>query len=189
MMVTTTSRIRSSIKTFTHGFVESRRCSLKFCSNCAQGDSVPILFPLGKDGHALVTSLRLSLRFRFSDEFMYIDEEIYDAQSGDLIQTIGQSLVCDRDSKQWLLNAGRYRVYGVSDSVMATSTEQVTPHHNSIGTVQLTPATRVKVEHAEEVIIILSDDSDGNSPAVASPIISPLVNCALPESSQSLQFR
>jgi hypothetical protein len=42
----------------------------------------------------------------------------------------------------------------------------------------------VKVEHAEELITILSDDSDGNSPIVASPIRSPLINSSLPESSQ-----
>jgi hypothetical protein len=67
---------------------------------------------------------------------------------------------------------------------MAASTELVTSHLSSTGTVQLTPATRVKVEHAKALITILSDDSDGNSPAVASPIRSPLVNCLLPESSQ-----
>jgi hypothetical protein len=134
---------------------------------------VPISFPLGNDGVALVTSIRLSLRFQMSEDFMFIDEEVYDAQSGDLIHTIGQSPVCDGDTKQWLLNAGRYRVYGVSDSVMAASTKLVTPHRSSTGTVQLTPITRVKVEHAEELITILSDDSDGNSPVVASPIGSP----------------
>jgi hypothetical protein len=42
----------------------------------------------------------------------------------------------------------------------------------------------VKVEHAEELITILNDDSDRNSPVVASPIRSPLVNCSFPESSQ-----
>jgi hypothetical protein len=42
----------------------------------------------------------------------------------------------------------------------------------------------VKVEHAEELITILSDDSNGNSPVVASPIRSPLINSSLPESSQ-----
>jgi hypothetical protein len=42
----------------------------------------------------------------------------------------------------------------------------------------------VKVEHGDELITILSDDSDGNSPVVASPIISPLINNTLPESSQ-----
>jgi hypothetical protein len=69
---------------------------------------VPISFPLGIDGVAHVTSLRLSLRFQMSEDFMFIDEEVYDAQFGDLIHTIGQSLVCDGASKQWLLNAGRY---------------------------------------------------------------------------------
>jgi hypothetical protein len=145
---------------------------------------VPISFPLGNDGVAHVTSLRLSLRFQMSEDFMFIDEEVYDAQSGDLIHTIGQSPVCDGASKQWLLNVGRYRVYGVSDSVMAATTELVTPHLSSTSTVQLTHATRVKVEHVEELITILSDDSDGNSPLVALPMTSPLLNSPLPESSQ-----
>jgi hypothetical protein len=137
---------------------------------------VPISFPLGNDGVALVTSIRLSLRFQMSEDFMFIDEEVYDAQSGDLIHTIGQSPVCDGDTKQWLLNVGRYRVYSVSDSVMAASTELVMPHHSSTGTIQLTPITRMKVEHAEELITILSDDSDGNSPIVASPVGARILN-------------
>jgi hypothetical protein len=89
---------------------------------------------------------------------------VYDAQFGDLIHTISQFPVCDGASKQWLLNAKRYRVYGVSDSVMAATTELVIPHRSSTFTVQLTHATRVKVEHAQELITLLSDDSDGNSP-------------------------
>jgi hypothetical protein len=64
-------------------------------------EGVPISFPLGNDGVALVTSLRLSLRFEMSEDFIFIDEEIYDAQSGDLIHTIGQSPICDGDTKQW----------------------------------------------------------------------------------------
>ena len=85
-----------------------------------------------------------------SEEVMFIDEEVYNAQFGDLIHTIGQSPLCDGASKQWFLNAGRYRVYGVSDSVMVTSTELVTPHQSSRGIVQLTPTSRVKLEHADE---------------------------------------
>jgi hypothetical protein len=156
----------------------------RFAVIYSEVDGIPISFPLGNDGVALVTSLRLSLRFQMSEEFMFIDEEVYDAHSGDLIHTIGQSPVCDGASKHWLLNAGRYRVYGVSDSVMAASMELVTPHRSSTGTVQLTPATQVKIEHAEELITILSDDSDGNSPPVALPMTSPLVNSPLPESSE-----
>jgi hypothetical protein len=37
---------------------------------------------------------------------------------------------------------------------MAASTKLVTPHQSSTGIVQLTPATRVKVEHLEELITI-----------------------------------
>jgi hypothetical protein len=42
----------------------------------------------------------------------------------------------------------------------------------------------VKIEHAEELITILSDDSDRNSPTVAHPMTSPLFNSPLPDSSQ-----
>jgi hypothetical protein len=73
-------------------------------------------------------------------------------------------------------------VYGVSESVMAASTELVTPHRSSTGTVHLTPATRVKVEKGDEVINILNDDSDGNSPTVAPPIISRVDNSNIPNS-------
>jgi hypothetical protein len=150
----------------------------------ADGEGVPISFSLGNDGLVRVTSLRLSLRFGFSEDFMFLDEEVYDAFSGDLINTIEQPPICDGDSKEWLLRPGRFRVYGVSQSVMGASTELVTPHRSSTGTVQFTPATRVKVEHAEELITILNDDSDRNSPMLVLPRTSPMVNSPLPESSQ-----
>jgi hypothetical protein len=148
----------------------------------ADGDGVPVSFPLGNGGLACVTSLRLSLRFRFSEDFMFIDEEVYDAFSGDLINTIEEPPVCDGDSKHWLLKHGKYRVYGVSDSVMAASTELVRPHRSSTGTVQLTPVSRVKIEQGAQVITILSDDSDGNSPTVLSPDRSPLIISTPPDS-------
>jgi hypothetical protein len=66
---------------------------------------------------------------------------------------------------------------------MAATTELVTPHRSSTGTVQLTHATQVKVEHAEELITILSDDSDGISPPAALPMTSPLLISPLLESS------
>ena len=150
----------------------------------SSSDGVPISFPLGSEGVAHVTSLILSLRFQMSKEIMFIDEEVYDALSGDLIGSISQSPVCDGTSKQWLLNAGRYRVYGISDSVVAASTELVRPHRSSTSTVQLIAATRVKLEHADELITILSGDSDGNSPTLALPRTSPLVDRTLSKSSQ-----
>ena len=67
---------------------------------------------------------------------------------------------------------------------MIASIELVKPHRSSTSTVQLTPATWVKLEHADELITILSEDSDGNSPILALPRTSPLVDRTLSKSSQ-----
>jgi hypothetical protein len=66
--------------------------------------------------------------------------------------------------------------------MMAAFTGLVTSHRSSTSTIQLTPATRVKVEKDEELITILNDDSDGNLPAVVPPNGSPLVNSSLQNS-------
>jgi hypothetical protein len=164
-------------------------CHSSFAVIRADSDGVLVSFPLGNEGLAHVTSLRLSLRFGLSEDFMFLDEEVYDALSGDLINTIEQPPVCNGDSKHWLLKHGKYRVYGVRDSVMAASTELVTPHRSSTGTVQLTPISRVKVEQGAELITILSDDSDGNSPAVPPPHRSPLNSSTPPDSMKRIPTR
>jgi hypothetical protein len=55
----------------------------------ADGEGVPISFLFGNDKLALVTPLGLSLKFWLSEDFMYIDEEIFDAVLGYLRHTIG----------------------------------------------------------------------------------------------------
>ena len=81
--------------------------------------------------------------------------------------------------RQWLLNAGRYQVYGVSVSMLATSTELVTPHQSSSSTIQLILISRVKVVKGEEFITILNNDLDGNLLAVVPLNRFLLVNSAL----------
>jgi hypothetical protein len=71
------------------------------------GEGVPLSFPLGNDELVHVTSLRLSLRFGLSEDFMFLDDEVYDTQSRNLINTIEQSPVCDGYSNEWLLRPGR----------------------------------------------------------------------------------
>jgi hypothetical protein len=61
----------------------------RFAVIYSKNGGVPISFPLGIDGVSHVTSLRWSLRFQMSEDFMFIDEEVYDAQSRDLIHTVG----------------------------------------------------------------------------------------------------
>jgi hypothetical protein len=80
----------------------------RFVVICADGEGVPISFPLGNDTLVLITSLKLNLRFCLSKDLMYIDEEVFGAFSRNLIHTIRQSPICDKDSKQWLLRLGRF---------------------------------------------------------------------------------
>jgi hypothetical protein len=43
----------------------------------ADSEVVPLSFSLRNDGQVRVNSLRLSLRFGLSEDFMFLDEEVY----------------------------------------------------------------------------------------------------------------
>jgi hypothetical protein len=47
-----------------------------FATIRADGDGVPISFPLGCDGLASVSAVRLGLRFQLKIASLYIDEEV-----------------------------------------------------------------------------------------------------------------
>jgi hypothetical protein len=53
----------------------------RFAVICVDGEGVPISFPLGNDGLALITSLIVSSRFWLNEDSMYINEEVFDALS------------------------------------------------------------------------------------------------------------
>jgi hypothetical protein len=139
-----------------------------FCTSSAtirvDGDGVPISFPLGSDGLASVSAVRLGLRFQLNIASLHIDKEVFDSVTGDVIQTIGQIPVCNGDGKHWLLRLGRVRLYGLSESTMAASTKLATPLRSSSCTNHTPLFSRMKVEPSVESITILNDDSDVSSP-------------------------
>jgi hypothetical protein len=148
-------------------------CIGPFCTSFAtiraDGDGVPISFPLGSDGLASVSAVRLGLRFQLNIASLHIDEEVFDSVSGDVSHTIGQIPMCNGDGKHWLLRHGRFRLYGLSESTMAASTE-LAPSLRSPSFTNRTPvSSRVKEEPGVESITILSDDSDVSSPQDAMP--------------------
>jgi hypothetical protein len=110
------------------------------------GEGVPITFPVRSDGLALVTALRLSLRFQLNTMSLHIDEDVYDTKSGDLIHTISQSPVCIGDGKHRLLKPGRFGLYGLSESVMAATTGLATPLSSPSCTIQTPFTSKLKVE-------------------------------------------
>jgi hypothetical protein len=87
-----------------------------FATIRADGDGVPISFPLGSDGLASISAIRLGLQFQLNIAFLHIDEELFDSVSGDVTHTIGQIPMCIGDGKHWLLRPGRFRLYGLSES-------------------------------------------------------------------------
>src|SRR5450759_1161602 len=112
----------------------------------ADGDGVPISFPLGNDGLALVLAVRLGLWFQLNIASLHIDEEVFDLASGAVTHTIGQIPECNGDGKHWLLRPGRFRLYGLSESTMAASTE-LAPTLQSPTCTNCTPvSSRVKME-------------------------------------------
>jgi hypothetical protein len=119
---------------------------------------------------ALVSAVCLGLRFQLNIASLHIDEEVFDSVSGDVTHTIGQIPVCNGDGKHWLLRPGRFRLYGLTKSTMAASTE-LAPSLWSPSFTNRTPvSSRVKDEPGVESITILSDDSDVSSPQDATPV-------------------
>ena len=123
----------------TSSLTQCKRASLNirpFCTSFAtiqaDGDGVPISFPLGSDGLASILAICLRLWFQLNIASLHIDKEVFDSIFSDVIHTIGQIPMCNRDGKHWLLRPGRFRLYGLSESTMAASTELVTPLRSPI---------------------------------------------------------
>jgi hypothetical protein len=127
-----------------------------------------------EDGLAYVTSQRLSIRFGFREDTIIVDEEIFDVVTSELTHILGH--VSQRDENNnlfWSLHPGSYRVYGLTDSQMAASTEILTPRNSSTCNIQtpLPRAAKVKLEPGLETpvvenvrsqsVITLSSDEEG----------------------------
>jgi len=138
----------------------------------ADGQRVPLTFRMEDSGLAYVTSQRLSSRFGFSENTINVEEDIFDVVTSELTHTLGRISHRDENNNMfWTLHPGSYRVYGLTESQMAASTEILTPGSSSTCTIQ-TPMPRdvkVKLEpgletpivensRVESVITLSSDD-------------------------------
>jgi hypothetical protein len=59
----------------------------------AENHFVPVFFPLGEDGHAIVTSTTVSLRFQYREVTIFFEEEVFDDQIGLVSHAIRQTKV------------------------------------------------------------------------------------------------
>jgi hypothetical protein len=124
--------------------------------------SVPVFFPLDEDGHAIVTSTTLSLRFQYREVTIFVEKEVFDDHTDLVSHAILHTRVENDLGAFWLLKPGKYRVYGVSDSMLECSTELLTPRESSTVSVERPMLSKVKIEPSLQTIYELSDDSDGD---------------------------
>jgi hypothetical protein len=138
----------------------------------ADGHRVPLTFRTEDSGLAYVTSQRLNSQFGFSEVTINVEEDIFDVVTSELTHTLGRISHRDENNNMfWTLHPDSYRVYGLTESQIATSTEILTFGSSSTCTIQ-TPLPRdvkVKLEpglempivensRVESVITLSSDD-------------------------------
>ena len=111
----------------------------------AEHHFVPVFFPLGEEGHAIVTSTTLSLRFRFCNVTIFVEEEVFDDQTGIVSHAVRQTRGDYDVGSFWLLKHGKYRVYGVSESELENSTEFLTTRESSTVSNERSLLSRVKI--------------------------------------------
>jgi hypothetical protein len=128
----------------------------------AEPHSVPVFFPLGEDGHAIVTCATLSLRFQYREVTIFVEEEVFDDHTGLVSHAIRQTMVENDVGAFWLLKLGKYHVYGVSESMFECSTELLTPRESSTVSIERPLLSKVKIEPGLNTIYELSDNSDGD---------------------------
>ena len=116
------------------------------------GPGVPFSFPVGGDGFGVISAFRLSLRFHYLVDSMHIDEEFIDAATGQLTHTVAQISTVSEEGKIWLLKPGRYRLYGLNESLHSTSSELLTSRISSTCMHSTPILERVKVERGLETI-------------------------------------
>ena len=141
----------------------------------AHGVRVPLTFRMEDDGLAYVTLERLSLWFGFREDTISVEENIFDDLTSELTHMIGRLSQRDKSNNLfWSLYPDSYRVYGLTDSQMAASTEILTPRCSSTCAIQILLPRDVKVKLepgldmpiVENVrvqsVITLSSDEEGS---------------------------
>ena len=140
----------------------------------AYGLGIPILFPISEARFACVSAVYLSIRFSFKESSILIEWEIYNLVTSLVTVTILESSkVAENGSIVWELGAGKYKVYGLTESQMGGSTQILTPFLSSTSILNTFLLARVKVELGAHVVIDISDSSDEDATTLPTPVLNP----------------
>ena len=147
------------------------------------GSLIPMCIPPGPSGTADITPQWLSIRFGFDADSLWLGTDVLDPNSQKVLYSIYvQPDTLDNNARVWILKPGRYRVYGLSESIRNASTVLLTPRSSSTMCTEPPLLSRVKIEPDQRVSIDLTDTSDDEGrPSI--PPIRPTNNRPSPSSS------
>lgn len=91
-----------------------------------------------------------------------------------------KSSLSSNESSVWEIPAGKYKVYGLSESRPNVSTKIQTPLCLSVSTLNTPPAIHVKIEPGIHTIIHLCNSYDGDEPLDSTPIVEPSLSSLHP---------
>ena len=127
-----------------------------------EGYGAPFMVPLDDFSEVCIHEQLLSLKFAFCIRTIYVEKEIFD-DSGQIFETLLQRKSNTAEGDVWNLTRGMYRVFGLTDAQLSTSTVLVTPH-NSTSTVQVPTQPTVKIESSDVNVHVISDSDDDAIP-------------------------
>ena len=122
----------------------------------ANGLGIPNFSPVDANGVASVSSLHLRIMFSLQNSTIWVEHKIYGSATSLLSLTMREnSRVADNGSSMWVLNTGKYRLYGLPYSCTNVSTEIRTPLHSSSSILNTPLVVQVKIEPGIHTIIHL----------------------------------
>lgn len=93
----------------------------------ADNHLVPLYVPCNAEGVGSVEAALLSVRYNLIEESLHLEEEVYN-DDGHLSHTILQMPIRNDQGREWLLEARKYVVHGLTPNLAAASTEILIIH-------------------------------------------------------------
>jgi hypothetical protein len=133
----------------------------------ASGQNTPLVLQIAEDGQAREYVHVLQARFGFHLSSIYIEEKVL-SESSEVDRSILQLRFCDNEGHHWVLHPGRYKAFGLTAALMATSTNLLSMP-SDMSSVQPPLFHSVKLECPDDLIHLSSDSSKGELPNVTLP--------------------
>ena len=136
----------------------------------AAGLGLPLFLCPDNDGLLRVPLDRLSIRFGYDTASLWLERDVLDPITNEVQHAMVVNTITDGDGREiYRLVPGKYKVYGLTNSVMEASTVLLTPRESSTCTLSTPRLVPVKIEPGLRHTIDLSQSSDDEHAPLVQP--------------------